>query len=147
MCVLAQPDKSRSFQQTVGVHRVHNLALPTTQLLGQVFKGADLDTQTNLSARRVCRDIPGGTLASCQDQLLRHCINQLFSYRKNCTTAPSSGQLILPEALKLLPFYSLGLSKSPCLRCILAYSLAAPPTTNGHPLLHDKSTCCLKVDI
>ncbi|KAL0036794.1 hypothetical protein WJX79_010207 [Trebouxia sp. C0005] len=96
--------------------RVHNLALPTTQLLGQVFKGADLDTQTNLSARRVCRDIPGGTLASCQDQLLRQCINQLFSYRKNCTTAPSSGQLILPEALKLLPFYSLGLSKSPCLR-------------------------------
>lgn len=96
--------------------RVHNLALPTTQLLGQVFKGADLDTQTNLSARRVARDIPGGTLASCQDQLLRHCINQLFSYRKNCTTAPSSGQLILPEALKLLPFYSLGLSKSPCLR-------------------------------
>lgn len=96
--------------------RVHNLALPVTQLLGQVFKGADLDTQTNLTARRVCRDIPGGTLAGCQDQLLRQCINQLFSYRKNCTTAPSSGQLILPEALKLLPFYSLGLSKSPCLR-------------------------------
>lgn len=97
--------------------RVHNLALPSTQLLGQVFKGADLDTQTNLAARRACREIPGGTLASCQDQLLRQCINQLFSYRKNCTTAPSSGQLILPEALKLLPFYSLGLSKSPCLRC------------------------------
>ena len=99
---------------------MHNLALPTTQLLGQVFKGADLDTQTNLAARRVCRDIPGGTLASCQDQLLRQCINQLFSYRKNCTTAPSSGQLILPEALKLLPFYSLGLSKSPCLRSVIS---------------------------
>ena len=99
--------------------RVHNLALPTTQLLGQVFKGADLDTQTNLTARRVCRDIPGGTLASCQDQLLRQCISQLFSYRKNCTTAPSSGQLILPEALKLSPFYSLGLSKSPCLRHVI----------------------------
>lgn len=103
--------------------RVHNLALPTTQLLGQVFKGADLDTQTNLTARRVCRDIPGGTLASCQDQLLRQCISQLFSYRKNCTTAPSSGQLILPEALKLSPFYSLGLSKSPCLRHVINVSV------------------------
>ena len=102
---------------------MHNLALPTTQLLGQVFKGADLDTQTNLTARRVCRDIPGGTLASCQDQLLRQCISQLYSYRKNCTTAPSSGQLILPEALKLSPFYSLGLSKSPCLRHVLTVSL------------------------
>lgn len=98
------------------VCRVHNLALPTSQLLGQVFKGADLDAQINLAARQISRQVPGNTLAGCQDQVLRHCINQLFSYRKNCTTAPSSGQLILPEALKLLPFYSLGLSKSPCLR-------------------------------
>lgn len=37
------------------------------------------------------------------------CINILQSYRKHCASVSSSGQLILPEALKLLPLYTLGM--------------------------------------
>ena len=33
-----------------------------------------------------------------------------------CASASSSGQLILPESLKLLPLYALGLTKLPCFR-------------------------------
>ncbi|CAI9773841.1 unnamed protein product [Fraxinus pennsylvanica] len=43
-------------------------------------------------------------------------INILHSYRKFCASASASGQLILPEALKLLPLYTLGLLKSCRLR-------------------------------
>jgi len=44
------------------------------------------------------------------------CINILLAYRKFCATVSSSGQLILPEALKLLPLYTLALIKSAGLR-------------------------------
>ncbi len=32
----------------------------------------------------------------------------LYTYRKYCASNPAPGQLILPEALKLLPLYTLG---------------------------------------
>jgi protein transport protein SEC24 len=37
------------------------------------------------------------------------CVTILYTYRKYCATASSSGQLILPEALKLLPLYTMGM--------------------------------------
>lgn len=37
-------------------------------------------------------------------------------YRKFCAKGANPGQLILPEALKLLPLYALALSKSPAFR-------------------------------
>lgn len=47
-----------------------------------------------------------------RDALYSHTIDILHSYRKYCSTSTSPGQLILPEALKLLPLYVLGLSKT-----------------------------------
>jgi len=44
------------------------------------------------------------------------CVNSLYSYRKYCATTSSSGQLILPEALKLLPLYTLAVQKGTLLR-------------------------------
>merc|ERR1711998_199244 len=37
-------------------------------------------------------------------------------YRKSCATSSSLAQLILPESLKLLPLYTLGLLKTTLLR-------------------------------
>eukprot|EP00494_Astrolonche_serrata_P016247 UN16411 len=51
-----------------------------------------------------------------RDQVISTCINILQSYRKHCASVSSSGQLILPEALKLLPLYTLALIKSIGLR-------------------------------
>jgi protein transport protein SEC24 len=44
------------------------------------------------------------------------CVMTLYSYRKFCATTSSSGQLILPEALKLLPLYTLAAQKCNMLR-------------------------------
>ncbi|KAL8502130.1 hypothetical protein ACS0TY_021301 [Phlomoides rotata] len=53
-------------------------------------------------------EIPSAPLVQVRDQATNVCINILYSYRIFCATVSSSGQLILPEALKLLPLYTLG---------------------------------------
>jgi hypothetical protein len=52
--------------------------------------------------------IPFSPLLQVREQVTNLCISVLLSYRKFCATVTSSGQLILPEALKLLPLYTLG---------------------------------------
>ncbi|MBA0623881.1 hypothetical protein Godav_009316, partial [Gossypium davidsonii] len=47
--------------------------------------------------------IPTCPLLQVRDHVTNLCINILLSYRKFCATVSSTGQLILPEALKLLP--------------------------------------------
>lgn len=59
--------------------------------------------------------IPSAPLAQVRDQTTKACINILYSYRKFCASVSSSGQLILPEALKLLPLYTLGMINTPIL--------------------------------
>lgn len=53
-------------------------------------------------------EVPSSPLSQVREQATNLCINILLSYRKFCATVSSSGQLILPEALKLLPLYTLG---------------------------------------
>ena len=48
-------------------------------------------------------------LSLLREKMTNSCVNILYSYRKFCATASSYGQLILPEALKLLPLYTLGI--------------------------------------
>lgn len=54
-------------------------------------------------------EIPLSALLRVREQVTNLCISSLLSYRKFCATVSSSGQLILPEALKLLPLYTLGI--------------------------------------
>ncbi|XVF36916.1 hypothetical protein REPUB_Repub19eG0100300 [Reevesia pubescens] len=61
-------------------------------------------------------EIPTSPLVQVREQVTNLCINILLAYRKFCATVSSSGQLILPEALKLLPLYTLALIKSTGLR-------------------------------
>ncbi|OUS46498.1 protein transport protein Sec24-like CEF [Ostreococcus tauri] len=98
--------------------RVHTIALPVTSVLGQLFRSADLDAQSNWAVRRAADKLltGNGTLAAAKDASLQQCISTLFAYRKFCASNNSSGQLILPEGLKTLPLYTLGLHKSYGLR-------------------------------
>ena len=54
-------------------------------------------------------EIPSTPLLQVRERLTDRCISVLCSYRKFCATVTSSGQLILPETLKLLPLYILGI--------------------------------------
>ncbi|XP_051115732.1 protein transport protein Sec24-like At4g32640 [Andrographis paniculata] len=96
--------------------RVSTLSLPCTNMLSNLFRSADLDTQFACVLKQAANEIPSAPLGQVRDQATNVCINILYSYRKFCATASSSGQLILPEALKLLPLYTLALLKSNGLR-------------------------------
>ncbi|RDX93911.1 Protein transport protein Sec24-like, partial [Mucuna pruriens] len=96
--------------------RVITLSLPVTSMLSNLFRAADLDTQFCCFLKQAASEIPSKPLPLVREQVTNLCINALFSYRKFCATVSSSGQLILPEALKLLPLYTLALSKSTGLR-------------------------------
>lgn len=106
-------------------------------MLSNLFRAADLDSQfacmlkqgrslfpelvlllTVLSlCNNICvvfyaaaNEIPSKALSLVKEQATNSCINALYAYRKFCATVTSSGQLILPEALKLFPLYTLGIS-------------------------------------
>jgi len=96
--------------------RVHSLALPVTRSLGSVFRGADLEVYMGYLARQTISSMPGKSLASLKDIINKAVSATLLAYRKHCATSSSSGQLILPESLKLMPLFCLGLMKLPCFR-------------------------------
>ncbi|XP_057966867.1 protein transport protein SEC24 C [Malania oleifera] len=96
--------------------RISTLSLPCTSMLSNLFRSADLDTQFACLLKQAAIEIPSNPLVQVRDQVTSLCISILHSYRKFCATVSSSGQLILPEALKLLPLYTLALVKSTGLR-------------------------------
>lgn len=96
--------------------RVTTLSLSCTTVLSNVFRGADLDAQFAYFLKHAAQEAPTTPLAQLREKMTNSCVNILYTYRKFCATASSSGQLILPEALKLLPLYTLALTKSIGLR-------------------------------
>ena len=55
-------------------------------------------------------------MQGAKDGALRTTVDTLHAYRKFCASNNSTGQLILPEGLKVLPLYCLALHKSDGLR-------------------------------
>ncbi|KAL6545603.1 Protein transport protein Sec24B [Orobanche gracilis] len=96
--------------------RVSTLSLSCTNMLTNLFRVADIDTQFACILKQAAGEIPSAPLSQVRDLAINVCTNILHSYRKFCATVSSSGQLILPEALKLLPLYTLALLKSIGLR-------------------------------
>ncbi|KAG9454824.1 hypothetical protein H6P81_007728 [Aristolochia fimbriata] len=92
--------------------RVHTLSLPCTSVLSNLFRAADLDAEFCCMLKQASNEIPITPLPQIKEQVMNLCINILHAYRKYCATVSSSGQLILPEALKFLPLYTLALVKS-----------------------------------
>ncbi|CAN7022267.1 unnamed protein product [Brassica rapa subsp. trilocularis] len=96
--------------------RVINLSLPCTSMLSNLFRSADLDSQFACMLKQAANEIPTKALSLVKEHAISSCITALSSYRKFCATVTSAGQLILPEALKLLPLYTLALTKGVGLR-------------------------------
>jgi len=98
--------------------RVHTLALPVSSVLGNVFRASDLEAQTCDMIRKASAKLLTGScsLQGAKDAALRTTVDTLHAYRKFCASNNSTGQLILPEGLKVLPLYCLALHKSDGLR-------------------------------
>ncbi|KAK4053375.1 COPII coat Sec23p-Sfb3p heterodimer component [Microbotryomycetes sp. JL201] len=96
--------------------RVHNLAVPVTTLLANVFRYADMDTTIAHLAKEAVSQTTSKTLKAVRDNLTSACVKALLAYRKHCASSTSPAQLILPESYKLFPLYSLALMKSKALK-------------------------------
>ncbi|KAJ6397698.1 hypothetical protein OIU77_018663 [Salix suchowensis] len=134
--------------------RVANLSLPCTNNLSNLFRLADLDSQFVCFLKQAVNEIPSNPPLVVREQVTNFCINILLSYRKFCATVSSSGQLILPEALKLLPLYTLALIKSTGLkvdgriddRSFWISYVSSVSTTLAIPLVHPKMIAIHNLD-
>lgn len=94
--------------------RCHNMALPTCTTVADVFRSACCDSLMNLLVRQSIASMKSGEHSAQQikEGLIQRTVKILTSYRRHCAQPGSSlGQLILPEALKLLPVYLTGALK------------------------------------
>ncbi|RKP04414.1 protein transport protein Sec24c [Thamnocephalis sphaerospora] len=105
--------------------RVHNLSIPVTTVMGNVFRHADLDTSVNYLLKAAMVEALTHPLKNVRDQLTEKCVQVLASYRRNCATSTSPGQLILPESFKLFPLITVAMLKTMALRPCQAFSMDA----------------------
>ncbi|KAJ1666385.1 COPII coat Sec23p-Sfb3p heterodimer component [Coemansia sp. RSA 1646] len=96
--------------------RVHNLAIPCTTLIGNMFRHSEVDTSMNLISKMAVAEALTAPLKGVRERLTDRCVQVLTAYRRNCASGSSPGQLILPEQYKLSPLYTLALLKSPAIR-------------------------------
>ena len=68
-------------------------------------------------ARQTAAGMASKSLCHLRDKINKAATGTLVAYRKHCaSSSSSSGQLILPESLKLIPLFCLGLQKLPGFR-------------------------------
>lgn len=124
--------------------RCHNIAVPVTNLLGNVFRYADMDSTVAYYIKegefsiRIGRTkystfvdlfllfpFPSITvitmaqtkpLKEVRHYLTEKCVKVLLAYRRNCASSTSPGQLILPESFKLFPLYALAINKTKAIK-------------------------------
>ncbi|XP_058056951.1 protein transport protein Sec24C [Anopheles bellator] len=85
--------------------RVLNLSLKTCSELLELFRCCDLDSTLLFFAKQGLAKLMDNTPKAVKDAIVQRSVQLLACYRKNCASATSAGQLILPEGMKLLPLY------------------------------------------
>ncbi|KAK2098453.1 Protein transport protein Sec24C [Saguinus oedipus] len=97
--------------------RIHNLALNCCTQLADLYRNCETDTLINYMAKFAYRGVLNSPVKAVRDTLINQCAQILACYRKNCASPSSTGQLILPECMKLLPVY---------LNCVLKSDVLQP---------------------
>ncbi|KAL7423034.1 COPII coat Sec23p-Sfb3p heterodimer component [Cryptotrichosporon argae] len=92
--------------------RCMNNAYAVSSLIGNIFRFADLDASLGVFFKDAVTQMPGKNLRDIRKALNERATRILVAYRRHCAPAVKMGQLILPEAFKLLPLYTLAMQKS-----------------------------------
>ncbi|THH27445.1 hypothetical protein EUX98_g6743 [Antrodiella citrinella] len=96
--------------------RTLNVALQVATLAGSVFRFADMDTVVSHMVREAIGRVPSYKLGYIKDDLTEKCSSILLGYRRNCAASTAPSQLIIPEAFRALPVYTLCMHKCKALR-------------------------------
>ncbi|KYB24587.1 protein transport protein Sec24C [Tribolium castaneum] len=95
--------------------RVMNLSLKTCSQMSDLYRNCDCDTIINYVSKQATYKLYEHNPKAVKDSIVTRAAQILASYRKNCASPSSAGQLILPECMKLLPLYVNCLLKSDAL--------------------------------
>uniref|UniRef100_A0A8C8SSJ0 SEC24 homolog D, COPII coat complex component n=1 Tax=Pelusios castaneus TaxID=367368 RepID=A0A8C8SSJ0_9SAUR len=95
--------------------RVHNIGLNCSSQLADLYKSCETDALINFFAKSAFKAILNQPLKTVREILVNQTARMLACYRKNCATSSAVSQLILPDAMKVLPVYMNCLLKS----CVL----------------------------
>lgn len=92
--------------------RIFNLGLPTTNVIANVFRMSDVEALASFICKKSVTDLLDGGMSYVISQINQKVTQILIAYRKHCAHGMAPGQLVLPEALKLFPIFSLSLLKT-----------------------------------
>ncbi|NXW17307.1 SC24D protein, partial [Circaetus pectoralis] len=95
--------------------RIHNIGLNCSSQLADVYKTCETDALINFFAKSAFKAILSQPLKMVREILVNQTAHMLACYRKNCASPSAISQLILPDAMKVLPVYMNCLLKS----CVL----------------------------
>lgn len=95
--------------------RIINLSLKTCSQMAELYRSCDLDTLINYISKQSVYKLYDHNPKAVKDAIVTRAAQILATYRKNCASPSSAGQLILPECMKLLPLYVNCLLKSDAL--------------------------------
>ncbi|KAM6075917.1 protein transport protein Sec24D [Chlamydotis macqueenii] len=92
--------------------RIHNIGLNCSSQLADVYKTCETDALINFLAKSAFKAVLSQPLKTVREILLNQTAHMLACYRKNCANQLTVNQLILPDAMKVLPVYVNSLLKS-----------------------------------
>ncbi|XP_063043030.1 protein transport protein Sec24D [Engraulis encrasicolus] len=92
--------------------RIHNLSLNCSSQLSEIYKSAETDALMNFFAKSAYRAILSQPVKTVREILVNQTAHMLACYRKNCASPSAASQLILPDAMKVLPVYMCSLLKT-----------------------------------
>ncbi|XP_035745533.1 protein transport protein Sec24D [Egretta garzetta] len=95
--------------------RIHNIGLNCSSQLADVYKTCETDALINFFAKSAFKAVLSQPLKTVREILVNQTAHMLACYRKNCASPSAVSQLILPDAMKVLPVYMNCLLKS----CVL----------------------------
>ncbi|NXD84198.1 SC24D protein, partial [Halcyon senegalensis] len=108
--------------------RIHNIGLNCSSQLADVYKTCETDALINFFAKSAFKAILSQPLKTVRDILVNQTAHMLACYRKNCASPSAVSQLILPDAMKVLPVYVNCLLKS----CVLVGRPEIPTDERSH---------------
>ena len=129
--------------------RVHTVQLPVEARLNELYEAADVDACVNLLGRQAVDEAMAKGLQAGLEKLQNNCTEMLRAYRSLCPPhAKSTSMLLLPDTLKLLPLYTLGLMKSALFansgevkadeRSTLMYAYSCAPVCHSTAMMHPR---------